>query len=241
MITPATTLGAATAAAAAGWAAPAALRARVLRDAVFPGLAGVGRSDSVALTFDDGPDPEGTPAVLDALDRLGATATFFMLGGQVARHPELAAAVVTAGHEVAVHGFSHRNHLVRGLADVDQDVARAAALVATATGARPTWFRPPYGVLTTGSLIAARRAGLQPVLWTAWGRDWEARSADRIAGTIRRQLRPGGTVLLHDSDCVARVAGSWRSTVAALPRLAVLADQLGCTIRPLRDHLGQQG
>ena len=76
MITPATALGAATAAAAAGWAAPAALRARVLRDAVCPGLAGVGRSDSVALTFDDGPDPEGTPAVLDALDRLGATATF---------------------------------------------------------------------------------------------------------------------------------------------------------------------
>ncbi|MFN2479668.1 MAG: polysaccharide deacetylase family protein [Pseudonocardiaceae bacterium] len=239
MIGPVTTLGVAAATAAvAGWAGPAALRARVLRTAVCPGLAGAGRMGSVALTFDDGPDPQGTPAVLDMLDRLSWTATFFMLGGQVARYPEVAAAVVAAGHEVAVHGFSHRNHLVRGLADVHRDVARAAAVVTTATGVRPTWFRPPYGVLTTGSLIAARHAGLRPVLWTAWGRDWEARSAGRIAGTIGRQLRPGGTVLLHDSDCVAQVAGSWRSTVAALPRLAKLADQLGCTVGPLRDHVG---
>ena len=86
MIRPATALGvAASTAAVAGWMAPALLRARVLRAAVRPGLAGVGRSDSVALTFDDGPDPQGTPAVLDALARLGWTATFFMLGGQVAR------------------------------------------------------------------------------------------------------------------------------------------------------------
>ncbi|MGH3854504.1 MAG: polysaccharide deacetylase family protein, partial [Pseudonocardiaceae bacterium] len=87
MIRPATALGvAASAAAVAGWAAPALLRARVLRTAVCPGLAGAGQRDSVALTFDDGPDPQGTPAVLDALDRLGWTATFFMLGGQVARY-----------------------------------------------------------------------------------------------------------------------------------------------------------
>jgi peptidoglycan/xylan/chitin deacetylase (PgdA/CDA1 family) len=237
MIKPATALGiAATTAAVAGWAAPALLRARVLRAAACPGLTGVGRRDSVALTFDDGPDPEGTPAVLDTLDRLGWTATFFMLGGQVARYPEVAAAVVAAGHEVAVHGFSHRNHLARGPADVHRDVARGAAVVMAATGVRPTWFRPPYGVLTLGSLIAARRAGLQPVLWTAWGRDWEARSPAQVAGTVERQLTPGGTVLLHDSDCVARVAGSWHSTVQALPGLAELADQLGCTVGPLRDH-----
>ena len=239
MIRPATALGvAASTAAVAGWVTPALLRARVLRAAVCPGLAGVGRPDSVALTFDDGPDPQGTPAVLDALDRLGWTATFFMLGEQVARYPDVAAAVAAAGHEVAVHGFSHRNHLVRAPAEVHRDVARAAAVVTTATGVRPTWFRPPYGVLTMGSLIACRHAGLRPVLWTAWGRDWEARSAGRIAGTIGRQLRPGGTVLLHDSDCVAQVAGSWRATVAALPRLAELADQLGCTVGPLRDHVG---
>ncbi|MGB8200861.1 MAG: polysaccharide deacetylase family protein, partial [Pseudonocardiaceae bacterium] len=73
----------------------------------------------------------------------------------------------------------------------------------------------------------------------AWGRDWEARSPARVADTVGGQLRPGGTVLLHDSDCLARVAGSWQSTVRALPRLAELADQLGCTVGPLRDHLAR--
>jgi peptidoglycan-N-acetylglucosamine deacetylase len=232
-------LGAA-AIAAAGWAAPALLRARVLRAALCPALAGIGAAGSVALTFDDGPDPEGTPAVLHALDQLGWRATFFMLGTQVARYPEVAAAVVGAGHEAAVHGFSHRNHLVRGPADVHRDLARAVSVVTAATGVRPSWFRPPYGVLTLGSLIAARRAGLRPVLWTAWGRDWEARSPAQVAHLLSGQLRPGGTVLLHDSDCTARVVGSWRNAVQALPRLAELADQLGCTVGPLRDHFASR-
>jgi peptidoglycan-N-acetylglucosamine deacetylase len=223
-------------AAVAVWTAPALLRARVLRAALCPELAGIGVANSVALTFDDGPDPAGTPAVLHALDQLGWRATFFMLGAQVERYPEVAAAVVGAGHEAAVHGFSHRNHLARGPADVHRDLARAVSVVTATTGVRPSWFRPPYGVLTLGSLIAARRAGLVPVLWTAWGRDWEAPHPDRVVHVLSGQLRPGGTVLLHDSDCTARVAGSWQSTVQALPRLAELADQLGCTVGPLREH-----
>ncbi|MGH3671152.1 MAG: polysaccharide deacetylase family protein, partial [Pseudonocardiaceae bacterium] len=208
----------------------------VLRTAVWPALAGMGRPDHIALTFDDWPDPEATPAVLEALHELGWTASFFMLGWQVVRYPDVAAAVVAAGHEAAVHGFSHRNHLARGPVDVYRDVARASSAVTTATGVRPTWFRPPYGVLTSGSLNAARRAGLQPVLWSAWGRDWEPRSPAEVAGTIGHQLRPGGTVLLHDSDCTARVRGSWQTTVQALPQLAAIADRLGCTVGPLRDH-----
>ena len=227
---------AAAGAALAAWTAPALLRARVLRAALCPELAGIGAAGSVALTFDDGPDPEGTPAVLHTLGQLGWKATFFMLGAQVERYPEVAAAVVGAGHEAAVHGFSHRNHLARGPADVHRDLVRAVAVVTAATGVRPSWFRPPYGVLTLGSLIAACRAGLAPVLWTAWGRDWEAPSPAQVVHLLSNQLRPGGTVLLHDSDCAARVAGSWRSTVQALPRLAELADQLGCTVGPLREH-----
>jgi peptidoglycan-N-acetylglucosamine deacetylase len=228
---------AASAAAFAAWTAPALLRARMLRAVLYPKLAGIGAAGSVALTFDDGPDPEGTPAVLRALDQLGWRATFFMLGTQVERYPEVAAAVVSAGHEAAVHGFSHRNHLGRGPVDVHRDLARAVLVVMAATGVRPSWFRPPYGVLTLGSLIAARGAGLAPVLWTAWGRDWEAHSPAQVVHALSSQLRPGGTVLLHDSDCTARVAGSWQHTVQALPRLAELADQLGCTVVPLREHL----
>jgi len=227
----------AAAVAATGWVGPALLRVRMVRSVVSPGLAGQGKPGSLALTFDDGPDPRGTPAILDALDRLGWIATFFMLGVQVQQYPEVAAQVVAAGHEAAVHGFSHRNHLARGPGDVRRDVGRAVAVITAATGIQPIWFRPPYGVLTLGSLAAARRAALRPVLWTAWGRDWEARSPSQVARTVGRQLRPGGTVLLHDSDCTAQAIGNWRTTVAALPRLAELADRLGCTVGPLRDHL----
>ncbi len=230
-------LAAVTTAAIAGWVGPTLLRGRVLRVAVCPGLAGLGRPGHLALTFDDGPDPDGTPAVLEALERLGVTATFFMLGAQVQRYPHVAAAVVAAGHEAAVHGFTHRNHLVRGPVDVCRDVTRAASVVAAATGTRPDWFRPPYGVLTSASLVAARCAGLRPVLWTAWGRDWQDRSPAQVAAVVRSQLTPGGTVLLHDSDCTTPVAGSWRATVAALPLLVELADQLGCQLGPLREHL----
>ncbi len=234
-------LAAVSTAAIAGWAAPALLRGRALRTAICPRLAGMGRPDHLALTFDDGPDPDATPAVLEVLDRLGVTATFFMLGAQVARHPQVAAAVVAAGHEAAVHGFTHRNHLARGPIDVCRDVTHAASVVAAATGTRPTWFRPPYGVMTAASLVATRRAGLRPVLWTAWGRDWEDRIPAQVAATVRGQLAPGGTVLLHDSDCTTQVAGSWRATVVALPLLAELADQLGCQLGPLRDHVDSSG
>ena len=234
-------LAAVSTAAIAGWAAPALLRGRALRIAICPRLAGMGQPDHLALTFDDGPDPDATPAVLEALDRLGVTATFFMLGAQVARHPQVAAAVVAAGHEAAVHGFTHRNHLARGPIDVCRDVTHAASVVAAATGTRPTWFRPPYGVMTAASLVATRRAGLRPVLWTAWGRDWEDRSPAQVAATVRGQLAPGGTVLLHDSDCTTQVAGSWRATVVALPLLAELADQIGCQLGPLRDHVDSSG
>lgn len=204
---------------------------------LWPRLHGVGAPGGVALTFDDGPDPSGTPAVLATLASLGWTATFFLLGSQVARHPETARRIVEAGHEVAVHGFSHRNHLSRSPGALRADLERATALIGAVTGAELRWFRPPYGVLTGGTLLAARAAGLAPVLWTAWGRDWRRPAPASVVGTIAADVRDGGTILLHDSDCTS-VAGSWRSTVAALPLLASHLDERGWVVRPLQAHLG---
>jgi peptidoglycan/xylan/chitin deacetylase (PgdA/CDA1 family) len=190
----------------------------------------------VALTFDDGPDPLGTPAVLRVLADLGWTATFFLLGDQVRRHPAVARSIAAAGHEIGVHGDVHRNHLLRTPCDVGRDLRRASAAITAATGTRPRWFRPPYGVLSAGTLIAAADLGLEPVLWTAWGCDWRGGPAQRVVAEVDRSLGDGGTVLLHDSDCTSR-AGSWRSTVAALPLLADEFDRRGLAVRPLRDHL----
>jgi peptidoglycan/xylan/chitin deacetylase (PgdA/CDA1 family) len=199
-------------------------------------MAGPGRSGGVALTFDDGPHPEGTPAVLDRLAACGWTATFFLLGSQVRRYPEVARAVVAAGHEVAVHGDEHRNHLFRSPRWVSADLARAVDSIDKVTGVRPRWCRPPYGVLSGVSLRAAHRLGLTPVLWTAWGRDWEPTTPERVAARLHNGLRPGGVLLLHDSDCSSE-PGSWRTTAATLPLLAAELQRRGLVVRPLRDHL----
>jgi len=190
----------------------------------------------VALTFDDGPDPASTPAFLDALDDLGWKATFFMLGSMVRRAPGLAAQVVSAGHEVAVHGDQHRSHLWRSPRDVATDLERATTTIVETTGRQPTWFRPPYGVLSTGSLLAAHRLGLRTVLWTTWGRDWRAEATPAsVTVDVESQLGPGGTVLLHDSDCTS-APGAWHSALGAIPALAELFAAQGLQPGPLGDH-----
>jgi peptidoglycan/xylan/chitin deacetylase (PgdA/CDA1 family) len=227
------------AALAAGHAGPAlsAAAGNGLRRRLLPRLAGGGRPDHVALTFDDGPDRASTPAFLAALDDLGWRATFFMLGRMVDADPGLARDVADAGHEIALHGYEHVSHLRRTPARVHDDLERGLDALARATGRRPVWFRPPYGHVSAGTAVAARRLGLRTVLWTAWGRDWTATATPAtVARTVRRGLRPGGTVLLHDSDCTS-APGAWRSALGALPRLAeFIAADGGPAVGPLADH-----
>jgi peptidoglycan-N-acetylglucosamine deacetylase len=234
---PALTVGVPAAAVALAHAAPTVTGWDRLRTVLWPQLAGVGHPGGVSVTFDDGPDPHGTPAVLDQLDALGWKATFFLLGSQTRRYPEQARAVVAAGHEIAVHGDIHRSHLFRTPTDVAADLRRALDLISDVTDTRPRFFRPPYGVVTSGTLHAARRTGLQPVLWTSWGKDWQRSSTpQRIVRKAQRTLGPGATVLLHDSDCTS-TPGSWRATAASLPLLADELDRRGLSVRPLADHL----
>jgi peptidoglycan/xylan/chitin deacetylase (PgdA/CDA1 family) len=216
-------------------ALPALTAIRPLR-ALHPRLTGQGRLGAVALTFDDGPDPLGTPAILDTLSELGWRATFFLLGSQVRRHPQVARSIAARGHEIAVHGYEHRNHLARSARWVRRDLDAAYEEISTVTGVRPRWFRPPYGVLSAGSLLAAGELGLRPVLWTTWGRDWEAGPANTVMAHLRRNLGDGGTILLHDSDCTSR-PGSWRSTVAVMPLLFADLARRGLAVRPLDEHL----
>lgn len=208
------------------WVVPS-LAAHVPRLASAYGIERRVGGDRVSLTFDDGPHAEGTPAVLAELARAGATATFFLVGEQVAERPALAREIAEAGHEVGVHGYRHTLLLRRRVRELADDLDRAAATIADATGVVPTLYRPPYGVFSSGALRNVRARGWRPLLWSTWGRDWERRATPQaIARRATRRLQPGDVVLLHDSDAYSS-AGSWRRTAAALPSVLEAVAALG--------------
>jgi peptidoglycan/xylan/chitin deacetylase (PgdA/CDA1 family) len=152
------------------------------------------------------------------------------------RSPSLVAEVAAAGHEVSVHGDEHRNMLRRSPRAAREDIRRATDTIAELAGVEPSWFRPPFGILSLGALTGARRAGLTTVLWTTWGRDWrQDATPDTVVAEVLRRYVAGGTVLLHDSDCVS-YPGSWRSALGALAPLAERFAGRGLTVGPLRDH-----
>jgi peptidoglycan-N-acetylglucosamine deacetylase len=191
-------------------------------------------SDGVALTFDDGPHPQGTPAVLESLREAGAEATFFLAGEQVLRRPALAAEIVAAGHRVELHCHRHRNQLRLTPADLLADCERARAAIEEAGGQAVRDYRPPYGIFSAAGLRAIRSRGWRPVLWSRWGRDWSARATPAsIARKATADVAAGDIVLLHDADYYS-ARGSWVRTAAALPTILEELERLGLKSRLLR-------
>jgi peptidoglycan/xylan/chitin deacetylase (PgdA/CDA1 family) len=186
-----------------------------------PGAAGV------ALTFDDGPHPQGTAQVLELLREGGAPATFFLVGEQVRRRPALVAEIVAAGHRVELHGDRHRNQLRLGASGILEDAERGRAAIEEAGGQAISAYRPAYGIFSLGGLAAVRRRGWTPRLWSLWGRDWRSRATPAsIARDATAGAAAGDVLLLHDSDYYS-APGSWARTVAALPAILEALDGQG--------------
>lgn len=155
-------------------------------------------SRRVVLTYDDGPEPGGTDAVLAALDQAGASATFFVLATRIRLFRGLLRETVEAGHEIALHGLDHQN-----LASMEPELALERTRIAKAeledALQRPvTWFRPPYGAQTPATWRAVRSLGLTPVLWSAMLRDWQfVTDEERLAGATTTTVS-GQILLAHD-------------------------------------------
>jgi peptidoglycan-N-acetylglucosamine deacetylase len=195
----------------------------------FPGLERLPDADGpprVAMTFDDGPDEDATPAVLDALEAAGIRATFFIVGEQLMRHHAIARRTALAGHELALHGFAHPRHKELFPPEARDEVARGVGAFEAVAGRKPRFFRPPYGQFSEHSYKACGALGLEPVYWSAWGLDWEEIGADRIADLVVRDLGPGAIVVLHDSTRYAE-RPSAQPTAEAIPAIAAAAAEQG--------------
>jgi len=172
-------------------------------------------SASVAITFDDGPHPEGTPRMLETLAEFDARAAFFVAGEQVVKRPELARQIIEAGHVIGLHGYLHRPHTLRNAKDFE----RGLAAIEDATGVQPRLHRPPYGIYSPASLRIARERGLQPLLWSKWGKDWrKVTTPEQITKRVVQGVTAGDVILLHDADYYSARC-SHRRTAAAFPEI----------------------
>ena len=186
----------------------------------------------VALTFDDGPDPLGTPAVLAALRAAHVRATFFVLGERVLAHPALFEQIRSAGHGIEVHGFGHRGHAESTRAEVAADIDRALEVLAAA-GVRPTRWRLPYGVEAPFSAGLAASRGLTVTGWTLDSADWAGHSAGAMLAALEPSLAPGAIVLLHDGVGPGALRGAATETAALVAPLTAAARARGLEPGPL--------
>jgi len=189
---------------------------------------------AVSLTFDDGPDPEWTPRVLDVLAREGVRATFFLIGRRARRAPEQARRIADSGHDLGNHTWSHPSLWRCGPAHTEREIADGHAAIADAAGAPPRFFRPPWGKTNLAMFGVARELGTPCVFWTVQP---ESRRPVVPAEQARRGLaraRGGAIYDLHDAD---GVPGAGRRLVEYLPALIAGLRAQGYALVPLRELL----
>ncbi|MCX5748234.1 MAG: polysaccharide deacetylase family protein [Proteobacteria bacterium] len=153
----------------------------------------------VALTFDDGPDPVRTPALLAALDQLGVKATFFVVGAAVDAHPDVTRQIVAGGHELGNHTYTHRYLPMARSKAVLRELAATDRAIERATGTVPTIARPPYGGRSPRTVQAFARAAKRLVLWDVNSFDWRGKSVPQVVERVLERTRPGSIILMHEA------------------------------------------
>jgi len=174
----------------------------------------------VALTFDDGPSPEWTPKILDALKVAGVKATFFMLGEHVERYPDIAKRVAKEGHEIGNHTYDHHVLVYYKMEELEKEIKDAERIIKNVTGQTTKYFRPPKAWLTPEEKVKIKAMGYKIILWSLNSKDWVTFDDKYVIKYILRNIRPGDIILFHDSGGVFSTEGGDRSeTVKVVPRL----------------------
>lgn len=175
-------------------------------------------SRKLALTYDDGPNDPHTPRLLEVLAKHQVYATFFLIGRYVKQRPDLARAIMQAGHAIGNHTFSHPNLIFASSRQTRTELQKCEQTLYDAVGQHSRIFRPPFGGRRPATLRVARRLDLEPVMWNVTGWDWSGKPAEYVEQRVRSQIRGGNVILLHDGSHGA--FGADRSqTVLATDRL----------------------
>lgn len=191
----------------------------------------------IALTIDDGPDPEITPQVLDLLDRHGVKATFFCIGEKAIRYPDLCRQIIQQGHAVENHSQHHRHYFsLLGMSGLDAEIQAAQRTLTEVTGRRPRFFRAPAGLRNPFLDPVLTRHGLQLAAWTRRGYDTRTTDAATVLRRLQQGLRPGAILLLHDGNC-ARASDGQPVIVKVLPALIESARSAGLQFTTLTTAL----
>jgi peptidoglycan/xylan/chitin deacetylase (PgdA/CDA1 family) len=188
----------------------------------------------VALTFDDGPDPEYTPRALDILAAHGTRATFFLIGERAARAGALVRRVAAAGHDLGNHTWSHRSLWLAGPRETGRQVRQGYDAIAQAAGAPPRFFRPPWGMTNLALFPVLRRLGTPCVFWTVQTEGRRPAPPAFQVERARRRVGPGAILDLHDAD---GVPGAGSRLVEALPAMIDTLRTAGYSLAPLSDLL----
>ena len=182
----------------------------------------------IAITIDDGPDPEITPQVLDLLDRHGARASFFCIGARAEAHPELVTEIVRRGHSVENHSQHHRHHFsLLGPSGMRTEIAAAQTTLARIAGCPPRFFRAPAGLRNPFLEPVLAALGLDLASWTRRGFDTRIQDADRVLARLLRDLAAGDILLLHDGHAARAPANGRAVILDVLPRLLAALDTAG--------------
>lgn len=184
-----------------------------------------GVTDRFAITFDDGPNPRATGSLLNLLTRHGARGTFFMLGQNIRRHEDLARRVALEGNEPAVHGDTHWPLPLLLPGGIRAQVIRCAEEIETVTGARPVYYRPPFGFMSPGQARFVRNLGYEPVLGNIYPEDPHRPGVARIVRRVLPRLRAGSILILHDGSPLGPADRS--QTVEALDIILTEAARRG--------------
>ena len=178
------------------------------------------KKKKVALTFDDGPSPEWTPQILDALKKANIKATFFMIGHHVKKYPDIAKRVAQEGHTIGNHTYAHSVILYYTPEEIEEEIKYTEMIIKEATGHKTKFFRPPKAWMRSNTKARVKSMGYEVILWSLNSKDWVEFNHRYIVKLLSHRVKNGDILLFHDSGNVFSAEGGDRSqTVAAIPLL----------------------